>query len=135
MKRTYNCYEHWLAKAQEAGYDSPDEAIVALYRQHRSLHKVAVIMGVSVNGVRTHLKRLGEPIQPRGGANNPIGRALKHRVMLTYHGETRSLADWARKTGLNYATLWSRVKLGGWKTERALSTPVQTHETGRFKQG
>jgi hypothetical protein len=43
--------------------------------------------------------------------------------MLTLHGETRCLTDWARVLGLNPKTLSNRL-LKGWPPEKALTTPV-----------
>ena len=42
--------------------------------------------------------------------------------LLTYNGETKTVAEWARKTGLPYNVLTRRISLG-WTTERALTTP------------
>jgi hypothetical protein len=45
-------------------------------------------------------------------------------VFLTYKGNTMTISDWARKLGIKYATLWSRVKMG-WSTSKILNTRVQ----------
>lgn len=45
-----------------------------------------------------------------------------HR-MLTYNGETHSLAEWNRRLGCSPTTILCRLKKG-WSVERALSTPV-----------
>ena len=44
-------------------------------------------------------------------------------IMLTYQGETHSIAEWARRTGLIKQTLWTRYELG-WSTAKMLTTPV-----------
>lgn len=46
----------------------------------------------------------------------------RNTVLLTFNGETKSIANWARTHGLRYITLWQRVKWG-WTPERALLTP------------
>lgn len=43
--------------------------------------------------------------------------------MLTCHGETKSLADWAEQSGIPYKKLQDRVGKLGWSAERALGTP------------
>jgi transposase-like protein len=40
---------------------------VELYRQHKSINKVAKIIGISFSSVQTELKKIGEPVQGRGG--------------------------------------------------------------------
>jgi hypothetical protein len=45
---------------------------------------------------------------------------------ITHQGETLSRAGWSRKTGINRATLRSRLDRLGWTIERALTTPVRT---------
>ena len=43
---------------------------------------------------------------------------------LTYMGETKTIADWARMVGVEYHTLRSRVCKYGWSVEDALTIPV-----------
>lgn len=38
-----------------------------------------------------------------------------------YKGESHTLAEWARITGINRYTLWSRINKQGWTIEMALS--------------
>lgn len=42
---------------------------------------------------------------------------------ITFNGETRSLAEWSDKTGINYGTLKDRLNTG-WTIEEALTTPT-----------
>ena len=44
---------------------------------------------------------------------------------ITYNGETRTLSEWAKHTGLKYSTLRSRINLYKWDAEKALSFPVK----------
>lgn len=50
-------------------------------------------------------------------------RNKTNNVLLTYNGETKCIGEWAEITGLTYGTLWDRIKVQGWPTERALTTP------------
>lgn len=45
-------------------------------------------------------------------------------VFLTFDGETFTVAEWARKTGINVVTLYWRLKKK-WTVERALTTPAK----------
>lgn len=56
--------------------------------------------------------------------------------MLTAHGETRSVAEWARLKGLTYEALTGRLDRG-WSPERAVDTPLRrkTRSGRRIKVG
>jgi hypothetical protein len=42
--------------------------------------------------------------------------------IFTHNGESRTIAQWAELTGINYYTLYSRLIKRGWEIDRALST-------------
>lgn len=46
--------------------------------------------------------------------------------ILTYKGESMTVARWSRKKGINYETLRKRV-VNGWSVEKALTHPVQKY--------
>jgi hypothetical protein len=54
----------------------------------------------------------------------------RSNVLLTYDGETRTAAEWARITGLNVATIRQRKKRG-WTDEQILTTPPDTRFQSR----
>ena len=64
----------------------------------------------------------------REQANN---KTVTHYV--DYNGERMSLKDACQKQGINYHTVFARLKLG-WDFERAIKTPVRKH-TWRTKGG
>lgn len=43
---------------------------------------------------------------------------------VTFNGETHTISEWAKITGINYSTLWRRICVLEWDVEKALSTPV-----------
>lgn len=45
-------------------------------------------------------------------------------IMLTHHGETLCIAEWAERLGVAYHTLYYRIK-SGWSAEVALAKPVK----------
>lgn len=47
--------------------------------------------------------------------------------LLTYNGETKTMADWSEITGIKYNTLKQRINKYGYSVERALTTPVLKH--------
>lgn len=60
----------------------------------------------------------------------------RKRAPLTAHGETHSIAEWARLKGLTYEALANRLDRG-WSPERAVDTPVhrKTRSGRRIKVG
>jgi len=51
-------------------------------------------------------------------------RNKSSNIKLSHDGKTLCLSEWSQITGLSYGTLWERVKILGWNTERALTTPA-----------
>lgn len=46
------------------------------------------------------------------------------KSMLTHNGETLSITEWAKRTGLKDKTIFMRIR-SGWTVERALERPLQ----------
>lgn len=46
---------------------------------------------------------------------------------LTFQGETLSVAQWARKLGVNRSLINTRINRAGWSIEKTLTTPRQNH--------
>jgi hypothetical protein len=61
----------------------------------------------------------------------PLQQANNARtnLLVTFNGETRTRAEWARHLGIKYFTLRQRLDKG-WPVEKAFTTPVQ--QTGRW---
>ncbi len=51
------------------------------------------------------------------------GKNTRTNVKLTFKGETKILADWARILNIKYTTLGRRIR-AGWPVKRALTTPA-----------
>ena len=51
-------------------------------------------------------------------------RNLRKNVRITYSGKTMILKDWAKEIGIDYHTLWQRIRKIGWTVEEAFETPV-----------
>jgi hypothetical protein len=62
-------------------------------------------------------------VTPRENANN-----RSTTVHITHNGVTRCIADWAKTTGINPRTLYTRIKRG-WSVDRALAEQPQTITT------
>lgn len=61
----------------------------------------------------------------------PLDQVLNRRANLnfTINGKTKILSQWAEEHGINYFSLYSRVKKLGWEIERAIETPFKKHTT------
>lgn len=44
---------------------------------------------------------------------------------LTYQGETKTISEWSRITGIKITTLYMRLNTYGWSVEKALTTEVK----------
>jgi hypothetical protein len=64
-----------------------------------------------------------EPGNCRWANRHEQAENRRSSVMLTVNNETHCLAYWARKYGLNYATLRHRI-IKGMDVEQALTTPL-----------
>jgi len=51
-------------------------------------------------------------------------RNQRSNQFITFNGQTKCIADWAKTTGNNDATLRSRIR-NGWSIEKTLTTPVR----------
>ena len=58
---------------------------------------------------------------PKEQANN-----TRRNHLITYNGETHTMAQWAGITGVPYQTLAKRINKLGWDIERALTTPAKS---------
>ncbi len=53
---------------------------------------------------------------PKEQANN-----RRTNVLIEYDGQRKTIAEWARRIGINYQTLRARLKYYGWTIEKALT--------------
>lgn len=54
-------------------------------------------------------------------------------IWITYQGETLCAKDWAKRLGLNYGTVKSRLKRG-WPHEMVLTYPMSASNGSKFRQ-
>jgi hypothetical protein len=53
------------------------------------------------------------------------GQNKRNNVLLTFDGETLTVAAWARKTGIDHSVIRARIKYG-WSAERILTESIHT---------
>ena len=51
--------------------------------------------------------------------------------LLTYNGETMTMAMWAKRMNMNYKTLANRILQSGWTVEDALTRPVRENSKNK----
>lgn len=88
-----------------------------------TVSELAANVGLTAAGFKTRLRSMS------------IDEALntpRQRVDITHDGLTLSLAEWARRTGLDMVTLRSRLARG-WTTEQALTLPAGSRVKGLAK--
>ena len=87
-KINYKYREDRKEIAQKFGYKYISEATVEMYRKYRSTRKVSAILKVTSSAVLDELKRIGEPLQGRGGYHKGDrrsgGKRLAHVGKKTY---------------------------------------------------
>lgn len=64
----------------------------------------------------------------RWASKQTQSRNRRNNINLTFQGETKCLAAWAESMNIDKRTLWIRVKVLGWPTDRALTQPVKNGE-------
>ena len=65
-----------------------------------------------------------EPSNCRWATQKEQARNARSNILLTFDGETKCLGEWAEDLGINYGTLYARIKKG-WSTEKSLTTSVR----------
>lgn len=63
------------------------------------------------------------PENCRWATNKEQANNKRTSRLLTYNGETKTITEWAEKTGIKVGTIWARLHRG-WSAERTLSEDV-----------
>lgn len=65
-----------------------------------------------------------EPSNCRWVTQEQQANNTRKNRMLTNNGETHTVSEWARITGIKRSTISNRINRDGWEIEKALTTPV-----------
>lgn len=74
-----------------------------------------------------------EPSNCRWTDTPTQGRNRRTNVLLTYKGQTKTVAEWAEITGLYYTTIIERIRKG-WSAEETIETPKRAYNRGGTKE-
>jgi hypothetical protein len=86
---------------------------------NRDFEEVCGMAGLEPSRVRSHAIPL---IEEATRLDPPMPQP---RPTITHNGETMSLVDWSKRTGIHYCTLHQRLK-AGWPAERILTPKLYT---------
>ena len=53
----------------------------------------------------------------------------RNNVVIEHNGKSMTLAQWAAHLGMQYDTLWMRIKKYNWSVSRAISTPTRPQKS------
>lgn len=56
---------------------------------------------------------------------------LAGNTFITFRNQTHSITEWEKITGITRQTLYRRLEVHNWSTEKALTTPVKKHGKNR----
>lgn len=62
-----------------------------------------------------------EPLNCRWVTMKEQSNNRENNYIIVYNGESHTLAEWSKKTGIKVITLWDRINLLGWSIEKALT--------------
>lgn len=66
-----------------------------------------------------------EPTNCRWATQAVQANNTRRNVFLEYRGQRKTVAEWAKESGINYSTLHSRIFDSGWSVEQSLTLPVR----------
>jgi len=66
-----------------------------------------------------------EPSNCKWATRQEQGNNTKTNVIINYNGQRLTIAQWARKIGINYQTLLCRIRRHNWSIDRAFNQPIR----------
>lgn len=137
LYQIWNGMKQRCSNKNHAGYHNYGGRGIAVCKQWQrfsSFYKWSIangyIDGLSIN--RINSERGYEPSNCHWTPRNAQGRNTRRLHLVTHKGETHSLAEWSRLTGINYSALCARIRRG-WGPTRLLTEPLHTEFARRYK--
>lgn len=101
-------------------HSRPDIKKVEIDGEVKSISEWAKVYGVRSDRI---YRRIRSGMSPYDAIIYTIQNIKCGNFCVKYHGETKSLSEWAKILGKDYKFLYQRIKKG-WTPERAFETPV-----------
>jgi hypothetical protein len=100
-------------------------------------HKWAIANGYKNNLTLDRINNNGDycPENCRWATYKQQARNTAQNRLITFHGKTKTLQDWANELGFKYKTLSSRLLDYGWSIEKAFTTPIGKHMKRKIAYG
>lgn len=119
-----NCY--WASQEQQ---DNNKERTIRLEYDGKSLSLAqwAKVTGMSYDHIRSRYRMgwdMESMIRTEKNQHHKERAYTTNSKLLTYKGETLTVAQWAKRLGTSYDVLRSRLRYG-WSIEKVLETPVK----------
>ena len=119
-----NCY--WAIREDQD--NNKERSVKVTYNgTTKTLTQWARQLGLDYEVVRTRWRYGWEPKDIFESPKNKYHKPRKHETrsrLLTYRGETLTITEWSRKTGIPYEVVRARVRYG-WNVDRIFSQPVE----------
>lgn len=133
--RLYRIWHHMILRTtnkNEKSYKYYGERGITVYKEWREsfaeFEKWAIENGYAENLTidRIDNSKGYSPDNCRWATRKVQSNNTRRNYYLTYKGETKTISEWAEKTGISKGTLRRRIIELGWSVEKALETPIKT---------
>ena len=118
-----NCY--WALRDEQE--NNKERSVKLTYKGETfTLTQWARKLNMSYEQVRTRYRYGWEPEDIFEAPKNKYRKPRKHgnrSKLITYNGETLTVTEWAKKLGVDYEIIRSRLRYG-WTPEKILTTPI-----------
>ena len=105
-----------------------EEAVSREAKERRSSVEIDAIAGESSVSRKLIACRLRKGWSTDLAGREKYAPGEHSRKLISFRGETHSISDWARITGVGRTTLGRRLSSAGWPVERALAEKVRGHK-------
>lgn len=104
---------------------------VEINGETRTVAEWADIYGINRYAVYTRIRKGWDKVEAITTPSMGSGHTRKETI-ITAKGETHTLSEWARITGINRITIEHRIKYCGWDVDDAVTIP--TRATSRYRK-
>ena len=128
-----NC--RWV-NSKIQGNNKRDNHIIKIGDISHTLSEWCEIYSISPKQVDSRVKNCGwtyekaitTPLKNCGWQHSEEIRKKLRKRFLTCGNETKSLSEWAKRTGISECSISARIDRRGWSVEKALTTPIRRHK-------
>lgn len=110
-----------------ASYGGRGIRVCPEWSEYKNFRDWAIAHGYQENLSLDRINNNGnyEPLNCRWATQSEQMRNTRKNHLLEFNGQTKTIAEWAEITGIEYHTLKNRINRYGFSVEDALTTPVR----------